>query len=259
MNLGNIFKTLESRQVVVPLFEDALTSGKWPESYTVKIDSEPYYGGSSPEGETGLGGSGDGFFHPSTHPGWGERRLFLAFHPLYKDEQIREPRTVQGEMTLSMGSALHGIVQTQLQMAGVLREENIEFEYVDRENNTRGRIDFILDLPRGETIPVELKTVNSYSFNKVTEVRDYWDTQLSMGLDNSGHDYGILLALESGWPYKMKEFRVKRNDKVLSEVYAKFHRVLDALEEDSMPEPCCIPKSATHKKCPFRHFCFPDL
>lgn len=257
MNLKNIFDRLEGRDVVVPLLEDAITSGKWPDSYTVTIDSAPYYGLKDEDGEGGKGGSGDGFFHPSTHPFWGERRLFLAFHPKYKNEAVTEPRTLTGELTLSMGSAIHGIVQAQFEMAGVLRPENIEYEYVDREHNTRGRIDFILDMPGGGEKVTELKTMNSYSFRNLEEIKPSWDAQLSMALDNKGHDTGILLVMEAGWPYTMREFQVNRNDELLSRTYEKFDRVMDALEEESMPAPCCMPKSPEMKECPFRFFCFP--
>lgn len=256
MKLTNIFERLENRSLIVPLLEDAITSGKWPDSYAVTIDSAPYYGLTDVDGQGGKGGSGDGYFHPSTHPFWGERRLFLAFHPEYKDEAVREARTLTGELTLSVGSALHGIVQAQFEMAGVLRPENVEYEYVNREHHCRGRIDFILDMPNGTTLPVELKTMNSYSFRNLEEIKDSWDAQLSMALDNSGHDMGILLVMEAGWPYTMREFRVPRNDKLLSKTYEKFDRVRDYLEDDVMPPPCCAPDSAEMKGCPFRHFCW---
>ena len=594
MKLANIFERLENRSMIVPLLEDAITSGNWPDSYTVTIDSAPYYGLTDVDGKGGKGGSGDGYFHPSTHPFWGERRLFLAFHPKYKDEAVREARTLTGELTLSVGSALHGIIQAQFEMAGVLRPENVEYEYVNKEHHCRGRIDFILDMPNGTTLPVELKaldvgtpilteagwstmgeladgdkvyapdgelttvtkahpvrvgrpcyevkfrdgqsivadedhlwtvvdtnrskshsqgrervmttkeiaeagvrkehqkyrfkvavpepiqrpeadlpidpwllgmwlgdgssahaeicsgeedlpfleerlnhlgvsyrvnryegkaprvylhdmrgvfvregllgnkhipekymlasesqrrellrglldsdgscshrqvsiygvreklmrqvlqlvrslgyragfgghrakidgvdkgdvyavrfssqhgdnpfglprkrerfasatpskqdlrmnsivsvepvesrptrcitvehesslylvgegfvpthnTMNSYSFRNLEQIKDSWDAQLSMALDNSGHDMGILLVMEAGWPYTMREFRVPRNDKLLSKTYEKFDRVRDYLEDDVMPPPCCAPESAEMKGCPFRHFCW---
>lgn len=257
MNLQNIFNRLADRDVVIPLLEDAITSGEWPDTYTVTIDSSPYYGMTDVDGEGGKGGSGDGYFHPSSSPFWGERRLFLAYHPKHQHEAIQEGRSVMGEMTLSMGSALHGVIQTQLRMAGVLQPENEEYEYIIEEHNCRGRIDGILDLPSGSTV-WELKTMNSYSFKNLEVIKDSWDVQISMGMYATGHDYGILHVVESGWPYNMKEFKVPRNDELLSKTFTKFDHVQDALEEDIMPAPCCAPGSATHKGCPFRHFCFPN-
>ena len=256
MNLGNIFNRLEGRDLVVPLLEDAITSGEWPDSYTVTIDSAPYYGLKDVDGVGDKGGPGDGYFHPSTHSLLGERRIFLEYHPEYRKKALTEPRSVMSEMTVSVGSALHGIIQTQFEMSGHLRPENIEFEYINKEHNARGRIDFILDMPSGNTLPVELKTMNSFSFRKLEGVRDYWDAQLSMGLDNSGHDMGVLLVLEAGWPYNMREFKVRRNDELLSEIYGKFDRVLDALESDTLPAPCCSFGSSTMKECPFRETCW---
>ena len=256
MKLDNIFQRLGNREVIVPLLEDAITSGKWPDSYSVTIDSAPYYGLTDVDGVGGKGGSGDGYFHPSTHPFWGERRLFLSFHPDYQEEKVPEKRTLTGELTLSMGSALHGIVQAQFEMAGVLRPENIEYEYINEEHHCRGRIDFILDLPGGGEMVTELKTMNSYSFRNLEEIKPSWDAQLSMALDNSGHDSGILLVMEAGWPYTMREFKVPRNDELLSRTYEKFDRVRDALEDDVLPAPCCAPESPEMKECPFRYFCW---
>lgn len=256
MNLKNIFDRLEGRDMVIPLLEDAITSGKWPDSYTVTIDSAPYYGLKDEDGEGGKGGSGDGYFHPSSTPFWGERRLFLAFHPKYQHEAVRERRSVTSEMTLSMGSAIHGVVQTQLRMAGILRPENEEYEYIIEEHNCRGRIDGILDLPSGSTV-WELKTMNSYSFRNLEEIKPEWDVQISMGMFATGHDFGVLHVVESGWPYAMREFKVPRNDELLSKTFDKYDRVMDALEEDSMPAPCCMPSSPEMRECPFRFFCFP--
>lgn len=252
MSLGSLLRKLEERDLILPYFESSITGGNWPDEYTVTIDSRPYYGLADLDGQGNKGGAGDGYFHPSTHSMWSRRKLFYAFHPEYGKQAVEPKKTLQGEMTLSMGSALHGIIQAQMVQSGLLREENVEFEYVNEVHKCRGRIDFIVDHPRGDTIPVELKTVNSYSFAKLEGVRDYWDAQLSMGLDNSGHDFGILLALESGWPYRMREFHVQRNDQLLSEIYEKFDDVRDYLKADILPPgPCCTP--GERAECPFRY------
>lgn len=143
----SIFNNLANRQMVVPWLESALLSDTWPESYDIKIDSGEYYG------------KGDGYFHPSTHPLMGVRELYYRFHPDHKDHVIQEKKSLQSHMTLAMGSALHGVVQTQLQMAGLLTPDDIEVEYVNREHHVRGRIDFILNHPSGERVLCELKSL----------------------------------------------------------------------------------------------------
>lgn len=144
----SIFSNLSQGQLVVPWLENALLSDTWPESYDIKIDSGEYYG------------KGDGYFHPSSHALMGERELYYRFHPDFRDSIIPEKRSLQSHMTLAMGSALHGVIQTQFQMAGMLKPENTELEYVNVEHHVRGRIDFVLDPhPSGEKVLVEMKSL----------------------------------------------------------------------------------------------------
>ena len=241
---NNIFKRLQQKELILPYFETAMLADNWPDSYTVTIDSSPYYG------------KGDGYFHPSTHALMGARELYYRFHPDTRDRIILERKTLQSHNTLAIGSALHGVIQTQMQMAGLVREENIEYEYVNKEHHVRGRIDFIVDHPNGQTIPVELKTQNSYAFAKQEEIKPTWDAQLSIGLDNFGADFGILLVMESGWPYRMREYRVPRNDTLLSEVYSKFDYVRECVALNKPPKYCCTYESTTMKGCAARALCW---
>ncbi len=241
---GKLLTRLSENELIVPILENQIMSGKWPDHYEVVIDSGPYYG------------HGDGCFHPSTHPLLGARRLYYEFHPDTRDEVIKEKKSLQSHMTLSMGAALHGVVQTQFQMTGLLTEENTEWEYHDKVHNVRGRVDFIIDHPNGTKIPVEMKTRNSFAFGRTETILPSWDAQLSLGLDNYGADMGILLMVESGFPYRMKEFRVQRNVALLDEIYEKFDHVRDSIRRNVAPKYCCSYDSETMKSCPARHLCW---
>lgn len=242
---GSIFSSLAEKELLVPYFRNAMLAQQWPDSYQVTIDSSPYYG------------HGDGYFHPSTHGLMGERELYYRFHPDHRDKLIHEQRSVQSEMTLAMGSALHGIIQTQFQMAGIIKDDSdIEVEYIIDEHHVRGRVDFIVHHPNGNTYPVELKTQNSRGFDFQESIKDSWDAQLSMGLHGTGYATGILLVLESGWPYRMKEFRVDRNDDLLSRIFAKFAYVRECIANDTPPEHCCPLDSVAMKACPARFECW---
>lgn len=155
-----------------------------------------------------------------------------------------------------MGSALHGVIQTQFQMAGLLAPEDTEYEYVNKEHHVRGRIDFILNHPSGERILCEMKTQNSFAFKKQDAIKPSWDAQMSLAMDSTGFDYGILLVMESGWPYSFKEFRVPRNDKLLSEIYAKFDYVRSCIAMNTPPKYCCVLGSKEMDNCPARYSCW---
>lgn len=145
---NSVLNSLGDKDLLIPYFRNALLSQEWPDSYQVTIDSSPYYG------------HGDGYFHPSTHGLMGARELYYRFHPDHRDNILYEQRDHQSEMTLAMGSALHGVVQTQFQMAGLIADESdIEVEYVIHEHHVRGRVDFIVSHPNGQRIPVELKSL----------------------------------------------------------------------------------------------------
>lgn len=253
---GSVLSRLQDQELILPFFENAMLADNWPDKYSVEIDSSPYYGLTDPDGEVKETGPGDGYFHPSTHPLMGKRLLWYMFHPEYAGKLLYEKRSITSMMTLAMGSALHAVVQTQMQMAGILRPENVEFEYVNDHHNSRGRIDFIADHPEYGTVPVEMKSQNTYSYRNQHEIKPSWDGQLSIGLTESGHDFGILLLVESGWPYNMREFRVRRNDALVSEVYTKYDEVLEAVELDIPPRHCCAEGSAQMKVCPARYECW---
>jgi hypothetical protein len=246
----SIFQRLARRELLIPYFEHAVLADNWPDSYTVTVDSSPYYG------------AGDGFFHPSSHAvssryvNAGARYLWYLFHPRYAGRLAFERRSVQSEITLAMGSALHSVVQTQFVQAGLLRPENVEFEYVNTEHHVRGRVDFIVDHPNGRMLPVELKTQNAMAFHKQAAPKPEWEAQLSLALDNTGHELGVLLVMEAGFPYRMKEFPVSRNDSLLTQIYTKFDQVRAAIEADEPPGPCCSPGSNEMKSCPARFVCW---
>lgn len=245
----SILKGLDEN-IVLPYFELGMLKSEWPDSYLVEIDSSPYYG------------AGDGFFHPSTHAvdteynNTGARFLYYMYHPEFKDKLVFERRTIQSELTLAMGSSLHGILQAQLKMMGLTTDEDIEVEYVNRTHWVRGRLDVIVTLPDGRRIPVEFKTQNPWANRKQKDIKHEWDAQLSIALDNLGFSWGILLVAQSGWPYEFKEYRVNRNDKLLSETYGKFDYVRESIQLNRPPRHCCALNSPEMNKCPARYVCW---
>lgn len=244
MGLESLIQRLGNREVILPYLETAFLDDRWPMSYTVEIDSSPYYG------------KGDGYFHPSSHPLLSERVLYYMFHPDFRDKIIPERNTLQRQMTLSMGSGLHGVIQTQLIMAGLVDDTTqLEVEFVNHEHHVRGRVDWITHHPSGELILAELKTLNSFGFNTLKEPKESWINQTNLGMDNLGFDYAILVVLESGFPYRMREMRIEKDQSLIDNIYAKFDRVREAIEKNEPPRPCCPMGSAQMKQCPARNAC----
>lgn len=240
----NIFTRMARKEWVTPYLENAVLADSWPDSYTVTIDSSPYYG------------AGDGYFHPSSHPLMGARQLFYLFHPDYQDRIVHEKRSLTSQMALAMGSALHGVVQTQFQMAGLVGPDDVEVEFVNKEHWVRGRADFIFDHPNGERLPIEFKTMNSRQFGYQEQPKPAWEAQLNLAMDTLGYPFGIVLVMESGFPYRFKEFPIRRNDELLSQIYGKFDSVREAIELGIPPAHCCALGSQEMKSCVARFNCW---
>lgn len=232
------------RDLILPYFENAICSNKWPSSYQITVDSSPYYG-------LNEDGSPDGYFHPSTHPLLPARLLYHMFHPSTRDRLIVERPSLQREMTFSMGSALHAVLQTQLTMAKILVPEDIEVEYINHEHHVRGRIDAMVNHPTEGRILVEIKTRSGFLYGRQTGPEPSWVAQVNLGLDSQDCDLGVLLMMESGFPYRMSEFHIQRDHVILDAIYAKFDMVRKAVA-DSVPPPAdCV----SIKDCPARDVC----
>lgn len=235
---------LVNKDLILPYFEISMLADNWPDSYDINVDSSEYYG------------LGDGYFHPSTHPLMGERQLYLMFHPDTRDSMVGERKSLKGQMTLTMGSALHAVLQTQMKQARLIHDDDIEVEYINHDHHVRGRIDWIAHLPNGLIVPVEFKTRMSWAYKRQKEPELSWLAQLNLGMDNTGYDFGIILMLESGFPYQMKEFHVRRDERLLEETYDKFDRVREAIATNTPPRACCAFDSPENKACPARFVCW---
>jgi hypothetical protein len=241
----SILNTLGNRDLILPYFEAGVLSERWPDHYDIRVDSRPYYG------------LGDGYFHPSTHPLMGERELYYRFHPATKDLLVPERRSLTDEMSLCMGSAGHAVLQTHMTMAGLVKDaDDIEREYINEEHHVRGRIDWLVDHPNGMRLVTEFKTRMSYRYTRQDEPEPSWLAQLNLALDAMDEDLGVLLMMESAWPWRFVEFHVKRDQALLDSIYAKFDRVRAAIANNEPPRHCCSPDSPEMEKCAARFECW---
>lgn len=237
-----LLERLQNRELLVPYLEQGLANNKWPDKYNIEVDSSPYKG------------SKDGHFHPSSHVFASEKFLYLALHPKWKHEGVYQRRTLQGSMTLAMGSALHAVVQTQLNMIGMIEEDDIEVPILDEERKIKGHMDFRVHHPNHNLYAVDLKTQNSRGYDMQKTAKDVWLGQLRIYMKILGIDKGIVLVLESGFPYRMKEFHLEQDEDFIKVTYDKWAKVLSMIENDDMPEgPCHTPGTVFSDRCPFRH------
>lgn len=206
----------------------------WPDHYTVTVDTSPYYGQRTPEGDYLEIGSGDGRFHPSSHSLACQRDLYIAFHPQLQHLRPKMRKDLAFYMTVNFGTAIHSLMQTQLTMAGLVVPNTIEWEYDCPEHNVRGRIDAVIQPPNRGEIVLDIKTINSRGFASLQahQPKESWDIQVNLGMEHYGADEGLILAVEAGYPWGLKEVVVKKRSYVTEPVYEKWARVTEAIQHD---------------------------
>lgn len=276
--MSSVFRQLAEKKIVLPYLENAFHNDRWPDLYTITVDSQPYYGMEDENGDTHDGGSGDGYFHPSSHPLMSPRELWFRFHPEHSKTIPPERRTLTSHITLAAGSAMHAVIQTQLNMAKILRkgglqdsvwrqigddirgrvpEENpYEFEYINDRHKVRGRLDGILDHPAEGDLLFELKTMNPRAYRFQENWKDQWYAQVQMGMDNYGLDRAILVLLEMAYPWSVREFDIPRDRDFISKTYEKFDYVRECIEHDIPPVCGHSLGSKEAKMCPSNKLCW---
>lgn len=275
---NNIFRGLVEQRIITPYLENAFNNDEWPDHYFVEIDSSPYYGLVDDEGVAHETGSGDGYFHPSTHATMTARRLYYSFHPEYAKLLHHEPWTFSQRMSVAIGTAMHAVVQTQLDMANLLvrgepsddwtvdpgrshirwrwPERNpFEFEYINDIHRCRGRADGVLDHPRLGQIIFEYKTMNSPKFRQLSKEKDEWYSQVQLAMDHYGCDEALILVQEMGLPWATKEYRVRKDRAHIDAIFAKWDYVRECVKRD-MPPICEHPRfEPSTKRCAAAHLC----
>lgn len=265
-NFKKVVTGAKAGLALTPILSNYLFLGKYPKEFSVTFRNHSEKR------------APDGYFHPSTHPMWTERQLFLYLTKpaLY----IPEPLEVTGALSVTMGTAVHDFIEVCLIDAGVLarptgtcvccgREHGkkkgqcAEWGAMDQATKSRGHMDGMLYLPDFGHAGFEFKTSNMM---KISNIEDndiegfkkkwpayYYQVQEYMRL--TGLNRFVVFFLGMGFPWTMKEFVVPRDEAHIFEVGQKYRRVLQYVETGGMPDPCCSPRSATARQCPFRTAC----
>lgn len=240
----SLLKRMGSRDILIPHIEQSMLAENWPQSYTVEVDTSPYYGKMTPEGEFLEIGSGDGRYHPSSHALACQRDLYVAFHPRLQHLRPSMRKDLTFYMTVNFGTAIHGLLQTQMEMSGLLVPGTVEWEYDCKEHNVRGRIDGVIKPPNAGEVVLDIKTINSRGFGQLKshEPRESWEAQVNLGMEHYGVDEGLILAVEAGYPWGLKEVPIKRRSYITERIYERWNSVTEAIQHD-LPPRCDCPST----------------
>lgn len=236
---------IASGDLLTPHLERELVTrgeGVWPEEYAIRVyNKERQF---------------DGFFHPSSHADAAELQLFYEFNPEYKT--YRPALSAGTIMTFQVGSAYHALIQSMLIELGFTTPEEVEVSFVDKTRWCSGTMDIRrLTLPSGATTMVEIKSAGWTPKEVPLNYQKQFQVYMDLG-DDEPQEEGLMLFLQKTAPHNFREFRIKRDEIMLHNIYRKWDRVREALEfnDPSMLQyPCHEVDSKAHQDCPARFLC----
>lgn len=204
----------------------------------------------------GLGGRApDFFFHPSEHPGWNERSLYLWM----RDPTLIAPEPMDPTAILSMtaGSIWHSIIGHIVMEIGLVT--GVEVPVLDLARRTRGKMDGVM--VGGDEI-FELKTAKDSRLRMFTDADEYlrlnpsYHLQANEYMRMSGIHRERVLVMSLTFPYEMKEFVIEYDHRLGQQTAEKYERVLQAVA-DGRPPMCdgCGKKGS----CPARFVCQAEM
>lgn len=190
----------------------------------------------------------DGFYHPSSHAFTDPRWLYYDRVGARSGKPILPKRQVGAQLqrTFACGHLWHGYIGSMLMDMGFVDPKNVEISYKKEIENEygvsvigSGTLD-LLDVivpGHGEWL-VDMKTVNSLQFNN--GIADYtmmkWEAQVNLYGDWAGRDKMMILAIEKDSPHRLMEFQIRRNDKLLDDIYTRWIYTELCIQQDDPPE-----------------------
>ena len=233
--------------ILSPILHGFLSSAKYPDEFTVNFKKH------------GKERAPDGWFHPSTHPLWGERQLW--YYLKNTEGLVSREMEYMGALSTSMGTAVHEFIQMCLTTQGVLTDTEV---YVaDEKHKSHGSMDGVLDIPRWGQGVFEFKTTNNVALNSIMDndieaLKKKWMpyyAQVQEYMRISGYSKAIILFMGMGYPWTLKEFQVDFDEAWALSVAKKYENVIAAYQANEMPEPCCAPGSKKSTECFARMVC----
>lgn len=197
----------------------------------------------------------DYHFHPSEHPSWNDRSLYIWMTE--PDLLLKEPQEPTAVLAMTAGSIWHSIIGRVLVDLGLV--DQLEVFVEDKVRRTRGSMDWVAGSEVGE-----LKTMKDQILGRINSVEDYlqrypgYHLQANEYMRMSGLRSERVLLMALTFPYEMREFVIPYDMALGFAQEQKYERVLQAVADGRMPM-CngCVGKDRA--KCPARGVCAVEL
>jgi hypothetical protein len=258
-------KEIRKGTVIKPMLQAYLYDAEFPVNLTIKFKK-----GTQQR-------SPDGLFHPSEHPTWPDRMLW--FYVTKPDKMQPELMRYMNTLSVTFGTAAHHFIEQCLKDMKLLLTEaelrDLGYEVhrgepraTDDELGCIGHMDGIVriavpSMPKVGQHLFEFKTGNEWALGSIDDLDTDAFKKKWPGYYAQAQDYlrmtrfkmSIVLMMQMGYPWTMREFHIERSEQFIHDLDAKYRRVRLAVERNRMPDACCMPGSAQAKKCPARTVC----
>ena len=164
-----------------------------------------------------------GVFHPSTLSNACDRFVWLVYHGHMPSSTL----DANLQRIFQNGNYLEKRVESCFAGLGILigREIPVKFE----NPSISGRIDFLIRHQEHGISPIELKSINTSGFSKLSKPKDEHSLQLQMYLNMGNYDIGTVLY-ENKNDQKIKSFIVKRDIKQWDDVLSRCFNIQNMVE-----------------------------
>jgi len=145
-----------------------------------------------------------GVFHPSTLSNSCDKAVWLIYHGHMVESKL-EPTL---NRIFQNGNYLEKRVESWFSSLGILLGSEIPVKY--EIPSISGRIDFLIKHQEYQVLPVELKSINTNGFSRLSGPKKEHKVQLQMYLNMGNYDMGTVLY-ENKNDQQIKTFLVERN------------------------------------------------
>lgn len=185
------------------------------------------------------------------HPSQAHKCLLRNYYDVTGELRAREAVEWKFQATFAIGHAIHGLVQTALELE--LGSQQFSPEAKVDLGFIRGNTDGDIWLPTVHAV-LEIKTMGS-EYKDLGVPREDHQLQAN-GLYATGLDapFVVFLYVSKEWPYPIKEFVVEHDPTIFRKwMRAKGEKIQRALESGDPPIADAAPSEC--KECPYAHAC----
>jgi hypothetical protein len=229
-------KSIIQGDILVPVLRAYLSS---PEFRTIEVKVQ--VGGRKP----------DYWFHPSSHPEWTPRALWLwMVAPQLLEEEPLDPASL---LSMTAGSVWHAIITKAMLDLDLLLAREVKFE--DPETKSRGSADGLL---KSGLELFEFKTAKDVRVRKLDDIPDFIEMYPGYYLQAleymrlSGIHFMRFLVMALTYPFEMREFVIPYDHILASQTADKYRLVNQNVADGDVPICSACPKKIF---CPARAVC----